>query len=58
VAEVPYTIERDENGMWCASAQLGPKAFAYGDGESEEAALADLRAGIELYLLDSLRELL
>lgn len=41
---VPYTIEQDERGVWCAHAQLGPGVSARGEGDTPDTALADLRA--------------
>jgi predicted RNase H-like HicB family nuclease len=52
MAEVPYTIDKDETGAWCASARLGPRGFAFGEGDTEEEAIADLRKGIGLFLED------
>jgi predicted RNase H-like HicB family nuclease len=43
---VPVALERDEGGVWCASAALRPGVTAYGDGETREAALDDLREGL------------
>jgi predicted RNase H-like HicB family nuclease len=43
---VPYTVEQDETGTWCASAQLRPGVGAVGDGETAEAAVADLREAL------------
>jgi predicted RNase H-like HicB family nuclease len=43
---VPYTVEKDETGAWCASAQLRPGVGAVGDGPTEEAAVADLREAL------------
>lgn len=40
---LPYTIEQDEDGVWCAHAQLRPGVGAHGEGDSREAAIADLR---------------
>jgi hypothetical protein len=37
---VPYTLEQDEDGVWCASAQLRPGVGAVGDGETREALQA------------------
>jgi predicted RNase H-like HicB family nuclease len=45
---VPYTIEQDEDGIWCAAAALTPDAFANGQGATREAAIEDLKAAIEL----------
>jgi predicted RNase H-like HicB family nuclease len=47
---VPYVVEQDEDGVWCASAQLRPGVAAFGDGPTEEAELVDLRAGLELLI--------
>jgi predicted RNase H-like HicB family nuclease len=46
VIHVPYTIERDEDGVWCASAQLRPGVGAVGDGATAEEAIADLREAL------------
>lgn len=43
---VPYVLEQDEDGIWCASAQLRPGVGAVGDGPTPEAALEDLREGL------------
>ncbi|MEU6711929.1 hypothetical protein ABZ897_10685 [Nonomuraea sp. NPDC046802] len=43
---VPYVLEQDENGIWCASAQLRPGMGAVGDGSTVEAAVADLREAL------------
>ncbi|MHB1534147.1 MAG: type II toxin-antitoxin system HicB family antitoxin [Acidimicrobiales bacterium] len=43
---VPYTIEQDEDGVWCAHAQLRPGVGAHGDGETREAAIDDLREAL------------
>ena len=40
---VPVVVERDEDGVWCAHAQLRPGVGAHGEGDTEEAALQDLR---------------
>jgi predicted RNase H-like HicB family nuclease len=45
---VPFTVEQDENGAWCAAAALTPEAFANGQGESREAAIEDLKEAIAL----------
>lgn len=46
VVHVPYTVERDEEGVWCAHAQLRPGVGANADGETREAAIADLREAL------------
>ncbi len=44
---VPYTVEQDEDGVWCAHAQLRPGVGAHGEGDGAEAAVADLREALE-----------
>jgi predicted RNase H-like HicB family nuclease len=46
VVHVPYTVEQDEDGVWCAHAQLRPGVGANGDGSTREAAIADLREAL------------
>ncbi|TDD16725.1 hypothetical protein E1218_29150 [Kribbella turkmenica] len=43
---VPFTIEQDENGTWCAAAALNPDSFPNGEGATREAAIEDLKAAI------------
>ena len=43
---VPYTVEQDEDGVWCAHAQLRPGVGANGEGETPEAAIEDLREAL------------
>ncbi|HUY50306.1 MAG TPA: hypothetical protein VMV92_32140 [Streptosporangiaceae bacterium] len=50
VVHVPYAVEQDEDGVWCASAQLRPGVGAVGDGPTQEAAVADLREALEVLL--------
>jgi predicted RNase H-like HicB family nuclease len=50
VVHVPYTIEQDEDGVWCGSATLRPGVAAFGYGPTREAAFADLREGLELLI--------
>lgn len=52
VVHVPYMVEQDqdEDGVWCASASLRPGVAAFGDGLTREAAVADLRTGLELLI--------
>jgi predicted RNase H-like HicB family nuclease len=52
VVHVPYAIEQDEDGVWCASAQLRPGVGAVGDGATREAAIADLRQALEVLLAE------
>jgi predicted RNase H-like HicB family nuclease len=44
---VSYTVEQDEDGVWCAHAQLRPGVGAHGEGDTPEAAVADLREALE-----------
>jgi predicted RNase H-like HicB family nuclease len=44
---VPYTVEQDEDGVWCAHAQLRPGVGANGEGDTLDAAVADLREALE-----------
>lgn len=50
VVHVPYVVEQDEDGVWCASAQLRPGVGAFGDGPTQEDAIADLRTALEVLL--------
>ncbi|MCO8275209.1 hypothetical protein M1L60_31970 [Actinoplanes sp. TRM 88003] len=43
---VPIVVGRDEDGVWCACAQLRPGAGAHGEGETEDAAVEDLRQAL------------
>jgi len=43
---VPVFVERDEDGVWCAHAQLRPGAGAHSEGSTEEEALDDLREAL------------
>jgi predicted RNase H-like HicB family nuclease len=44
---VPYTVEQDEDGVWCAHAQLRPGVGANGEGDTREAAVSDLSEALE-----------
>lgn len=50
VVHVPYVVEQDEDGVWCASAQLRPGVGAVGDGQTQEEAISDLRTALEALL--------
>jgi hypothetical protein len=52
IVHVPYGAEQDEDGVWCASAQLRPGVGAVGDGPSAEAAVAGLRGALETLLAE------
>jgi len=43
---VPYTVEEDEDGVWCAHAQLRPSVGANGEGATRDEAVADLREAL------------
>jgi predicted RNase H-like HicB family nuclease len=43
---VPYVLEQDEDGVWCAHAQLRPGVGAHGEGATAEAAIEDLREAL------------
>jgi len=43
---VPYAVEQDEDGAWCAHAQLRPGVGANGEGDTPDAAIADLREAL------------
>jgi predicted RNase H-like HicB family nuclease len=49
VVHVPV-VERDVDGVWCASASPRPGVAAFGDGPTREAAVADLRVGLGLLI--------
>lgn len=40
---VPYTVIQDEDGVWCADAQLRPGVGAHGYGDTRAEAVSDLR---------------
>jgi ADP-ribose pyrophosphatase YjhB (NUDIX family) len=50
VITFPFTVEQDEDGAWCAAAHLRPGVSAFGEGVTREAAVADLREGLEALL--------
>ncbi len=50
VVHVPYTIDQDEDGVWCASAQLRPGVGAVGDGPTKDAAIDDLRDALAVLI--------
>ena len=49
---MPYSVKQDEDGVWCAAAQLRPGVGAVGDGPTPEAAIADLREALQLLLAE------
>lgn len=50
VVHVPYTLGRDEDGVWCAHAWLGSSGGANGNGATPEEAVADLREAVQMVL--------
>lgn len=52
IVHVPYTVDQDEDGVWCASAQIRPGVGAVGDGQTRDAAVADLRHALEVLLTE------
>jgi predicted RNase H-like HicB family nuclease len=52
IVHVPYIVEQDEDGVWCASAQLRPGVGAVVDGPTADAAVADLREALEVLLAE------
>jgi len=47
---VPYTLEQDEDGIWCAYAWLGSSGGANGNGATPEEAVADLREAVQMVI--------
>ena len=47
---VPYTLELDEDGVWCAHAWLGSSGGANGNGATPDEAIADLREAVQMVL--------
>ncbi len=47
---VPYTLERDEDGVWCAQAWLGSSGDAKGNGATPDDAIAGLRQAVQVVL--------
>ena len=47
---VPYTLEQDEDGIWCAHAWLGSSGGADGSGATPEEAVADLREAVKMVI--------
>lgn len=50
LVHVPYTIEQDEDGVWCAHAILMPGVGAHGEGSDPDAALADLHEALTVLI--------
>jgi predicted RNase H-like HicB family nuclease len=47
---VPYTVEQDEDGVWCAHAWLGSSGGANGNGATLEEAVDDLREAVRMVI--------
>jgi predicted RNase H-like HicB family nuclease len=47
---VPYTVEQDEDGVWCAHAWLGSSGGANGNGATLEEAVEDLREAVRMVI--------
>jgi predicted RNase H-like HicB family nuclease len=47
---VPYTLEQDEDGIWCAHAWLGSSGGANGNGATPDEAIADLREAVQMVI--------
>jgi predicted RNase H-like HicB family nuclease len=50
IVHVPYTLEQDEDGIWCAHAWLGSSGGANGNGATPEEAVADLREAVQMVI--------
>jgi len=49
---VPYTLEQDEDGVWCAHAWLGSSGGANGNGATPTEAIDDLRQAVEMVIAE------
>jgi len=47
---LPYTLEQDEDGIWCAHAWLGSSGGANGNGATPDEAVADLREAVQMVI--------
>jgi predicted RNase H-like HicB family nuclease len=47
---IPYTLEQDEDGIWCAHARLGESGGANGNGATQDEAIDDLRAAVKMVI--------
>jgi len=50
ILHVPYTVEQDEDGIWCAHAWLGESGGANGNGDTPDEAVADLRQAVQMVI--------
>ncbi|MEV2274854.1 hypothetical protein ACIBFB_12080 [Nocardiopsis sp. NPDC050513] len=44
--DIEISVATDEDGAWCARAEVTGGGTAYGEGDTKAEALADLRAGL------------
>lgn len=51
VAHVPYTVEQDETGWYCAHAYVG-RVGCNGEGRTRAEAVADLREAVTMVIED------
>lgn len=47
---VPFSLEEDGDGVWCAHAWLGSSGGANGSGATRDEAIADLREAVQMIL--------
>lgn len=52
MVHVPSEVEQDEDGVWCAHAQLRPGLGAHGEGDTEDAAVDDLREALRTLIAE------
>ena len=50
IVHVPYTVDQDEDGIWCAHAWLGESGGANGNGATAEEAVADLAEAVRMVI--------
>ncbi len=50
ILHVPYTLEQDEDGIWCAHAWLGSSGGANGNGQTPDEAVGDLREAVQMVI--------
>ncbi|GAA1070538.1 hypothetical protein [Nocardiopsis composta] len=47
---IPYRLEQDEDGVWCAEAAVRRGVTAFGYGDAPGSAMADLHAGVRVLI--------
>jgi hypothetical protein len=50
IVHIPYTVDQDEDGVWCAHAWLGESGGANGNGATAEEAVADLAQAVRMVI--------